>query len=117
MNRQKLFQKLEEGVFSLRRAIEENDGSTLKMLQTSARQGLKSVKDTFAQNEKSQKAVAEIKKHLEDFEQAVKNGDRKLSAKFLAAAEKKIEKYKGTCCKDEHGGETPPKGIDGPPSE
>ncbi|CAK7057330.1 MAG: hypothetical protein DELT_01291 [Desulfovibrio sp.] len=109
MNKQTLLAKLEDGVTSLRQMLEENDGSTLKTLKSSAKQGFESMKDAFTQNEKAQKAVADIKKHMEDFEQAVKNGDKDLSAKILDAAEKKIKEYKEKYCKDEE-----PKQVESP---
>jgi len=94
MDKQALIRKLDEGVTFLRDVIQDNDGSTLKALAASAKQGFDGLKNAFEHNEKAQKAVAEIKQHMEEMEEAIKKGDKKLSAKLLAAAEKKIQKYK-----------------------
>ena len=94
MDKKKFIEVLEDSVSSIRGILQENEGSTLKAIATSANQGFKTLKTAFKQNEKAQSAVAEIKKHLEEVEKAVEKGDKKLSAKLLAAAEKKIKKYK-----------------------
>lgn len=117
MNTEKLLGKLEDGIASLRQAIDENDGSALKTLKTSAKQGFENVKDAFIQNEKAQKAVTDIKKHIDDLEEAVKNGDRELSAKVLSAAEKKIKEYKEKYCrKQDEGKKDLPKQIEESPN-
>lgn len=116
MNTDKLLGKLEDGIASLRQAIEENDGSALKTLKTSAKQGFENVKEAFTQNEKAQKAVADIKKHVDDLEEAVKKGDKELSSKVLNAAEKKIKEYKEKyCCKQDEPKKETPKQIEEPP--
>jgi hypothetical protein len=94
MDKKTLLKKLDDGVSSLRGILQENDGSTLKAIAASANQGFKSLKEAFEHSEKAQKAMAEIKKQCADLEEAVKKGDKKLSAKLLAVAERKILKYK-----------------------
>lgn len=116
MSAGKLLDKLEGGIASLRQTLEENDGSTLKTLKTSAIQGFESVKDAFSQNEKAQSVVNDIRKHLDDLEEAVKKGDRELSDKFLGAAERKLKEYKEKhCFKQDGTKKEPPKQIDEPP--
>lgn len=100
MDKKSILQALDEGVGSLRGLLAENDGSTLKTIATSTKQGFNSLKAAFKENENAQKAMAEIKKHLDDLEDSVKKGDKKLSAKFLAAAEKKIRQCKKKYEKD-----------------
>ncbi|MCC8193202.1 MAG: hypothetical protein LIP28_00945 [Deltaproteobacteria bacterium] len=94
MDKKDFIKKLDDGVSSLRDVLRENDGSTLKAIASSANQGFRMLKSAFAQNEKAQKAMSEIKKQFDEVEKAVKKGDRKLSAKLLAAVEKKIKSYK-----------------------
>lgn len=118
MSTGKLLEKLEGGIASLRQSLEENEGSTLKTLKTSAMQGIENVKDAFSQNEKAQNVVNDIRKHIDDLEEAVKKEDRKLSDKLLSAAEKKLKEYKEKhCCKQEDTKQEPPKQITGPPAE
>ena len=94
MDKKTLLNKLDDGVSSLRGILQKNDGSTLKAIATSANQGFKSLKEAFEHSEKAQKAMAEIKKQCTDLEEAIKKGDKKLSSKLLAAAERSILKYK-----------------------
>lgn len=94
MDKESIMRKLDEGVGALRGLLAENEGSTLKTIASSAKQGFDSLKATFKENEQVQKAVVEIKAHLDELEKSIKAGDKKLSAKLLGAAEKKIKKYK-----------------------
>ena len=94
MNKETLIKKLEDGVTSLRDVLDKHDGSTLQAIGASAKQGFDSLKSAFDQNETAQKAVSEIKKHVDDLETAIRSGDKELSGKLLSAAEKKIQEYK-----------------------
>lgn len=94
MDKESIIRKLDEGVDALRGLLAENEGSTLKTIASSAKQSFNSLKATFKENEKAQTAIAEIKTHLDELEKSIKAGDKKLSAKLLTAAEKKIRKYR-----------------------
>lgn len=93
MDKKTLFRKLDEGVSALRNLLAENEGSTLKTIVSSAKQGVADLKSALDGNEKAQKAIAEIKAHVEELEESIKAGDKKLSAKILAAAETKLKQY------------------------
>ena len=101
MDKKTLVTKLDDGISTLREILQENDGSSIKALTASAGQGFRTLKTAFAQNEKAQRAVAEIKKQLDGLEEAIKKGDKRLSAKLLVAAEKKIQKYKAKFAEQE----------------
>lgn len=94
MDKKTLIRKLDDGIASLRGLLGENEGSALKTIASSAKQGLDSLKEAFEHNEKAQKAVDGIKKQCQELEEAITKGDKKLSAKLLSTAEKKLSAYK-----------------------
>ncbi len=111
MDKHSLLRKLDEGVSSFRGLLAENDGSTLKAIAASAKQGFDSLKAAFDQNEKAQKAMAEIKKQMQDLEKSIRAGDKKLSATILATVEKKIRQYKEKYAEDKPAATAPEKSI------
>lgn len=94
MNKETLVRKMEEGVTSVRDLLNENDGSTIQAINKTVKQGFKSLKVGFTENERAQAAMAELKSKFEELEEAVISGDKKLSGKILAAVEKRINKFK-----------------------
>lgn len=92
----KFLNKLEGMLGSVREAINENDGSTLQTISNSIKSGYENVKDTVTSNEKTQRIWEDIKGLGDDFAQAVKKGDKKLSSKTLDALEKRIKDYKSS---------------------
>ena len=94
MNKETLVRKMEEGVSSVRDLLKQNDGSTIQTISNSVKHGFDSLKTTFTQNERAQKAVTEIRAKFDDLEEAVISGDKELSDKLLKTVEKKIKEYK-----------------------
>lgn len=94
MKKEDLLAKLEEGAATLRAAVEQHDGSSLKTITETVKHGFESVKDHFGQSETAQKALTEMKKHYDDLGDAVGKGDRKLTAKILGVIESKIAECK-----------------------
>lgn len=94
MKKEELLAKLEEGTASLRAVVEQHDGSAIKAVAETVRQGFDSVKSHFERSETAQKAFAEVKKHYDELGDAVEKGDKKLTAKLLASIEDKIAEYR-----------------------
>lgn len=101
MDRLTLIRKLEEGIASMREQLDQNDGSALAALAGGVKTGFQrlqngfdSLKADIMDNEKAQKTLDSFKGHMDDFEKAVKEGDKKLSAKLLALMEKAVSDLK-----------------------
>ena len=94
MKKEELLAKLEEGATTLRMVIEQYDGSTIKAVTETVRQRFDTVKGYLEQNETAQKTLSEAKKHYDELGVAVEKGDKELTAKLLAAIERKIMQCK-----------------------
>lgn len=101
MDKEKLVKKLEDGVSALREQLEKNEGSALAAVASNARAGFESLRSGFEslkteimEKEAAKKAAESIKGHLEDLENAVKKGDKKMSAKAVELMEKAIKELK-----------------------
>ena len=95
MKKETVIAKLEEGTAALRAVIEQHDGSTIKAITDTIKQGVESMRGAFAQNETAQKAFGEMRKHYDELSGAVEKGDKELTDKLLTAIENKIAEYKG----------------------
>lgn len=94
MNKDVLIAKLEEGTSTLRTVLRQHDGSTIKVLSETIRQGVDNLKTAFSQNETAQKAITEMKKYYDELGTAVERGDKELTDKLLTSIEKKLAEYK-----------------------
>lgn len=109
-----ILNKIDGMVSSMRKALDENDGSTLKTISSSVKSGYDSVMDSFNKSEKAQTLWEDVKKLSDDFFMAVQDGDKKLSAKTLGALENKIKEYRAEKEKEED--EEQPEDKDEPKS-
>lgn len=94
MNKSDLIDKMEEYIQSYREELDKNQGSTLSALASGAKAGLESIKESIMANERSKAVVDKISGYADKFEQAVKDGDRKLSAGLLEKMEKTVQDWK-----------------------
>ena len=101
MKKSELVDKIENIILSARDELSKNEGSTLQTLTNSIKSGYESVKASLDNSDKAQKVMGGVKQSMEELAQAVKAGDRKLSAKALDALEKKIREYKEKHAKDQ----------------
>lgn len=94
MDKAALIQKMEECVSSLREQLDKNEGSTITTIINSAKLGFESLKATIMGNETAKNALESFKSHVGDFEKALKEGDKSLSAKALETMENAIQDLK-----------------------
>lgn len=94
MSKDAIIKKLEDTIASMREALAKNEGSTIQTLTSGAKSVFGSVKNSVLRNETTQKVVTESKKYLNDFENTVKSGDKKLSASLLDKAQKFLEGHR-----------------------
>lgn len=101
MDKTVIIQKLEQGVSSLREHLEKSEGSTISAVSEgaksafdSARDGFESLKTSIMGNETAKKALENVKQYLDDLEKAVKEGDKKMSAKAMDVLEKAVKDLK-----------------------
>lgn len=94
MDKNTLFQKLEDGIAAFREALEKHDGSTLKTLSDRVKNGVDAAKASFQQNERTQTWLEQIKKQLAALETSIMAGDKKLSASILDKAESLLKEYR-----------------------
>lgn len=101
MDKATIIEKLEQGVASLREHLQKSEGSTLSAVAEgaksgfeSARAGFESLKTGIMENETARKALENVKEHLDDLEKAIKEGDKKMSAKAMDFLEKSVKDLK-----------------------
>lgn len=104
MDKSTLLSKVEESIRSYKEQLEKNEGSTLATVASGAKTGFESawaglekLKDGFMENETAQKTLENIKEHLGKLEDAIKEGDKKVSAMAVEKVEELLkecrEKY------------------------
>lgn len=94
MDKATLIQKMEEYVQSYREQLEKNDGSSLSALANNAMAAFENVKDAIMGNETARKGLDKFKESMDAFEKAVRDGDKKLSAKAVTKMEETIRDMK-----------------------
>ena len=102
MNKIDLVRKMEEYVGAYRQQLDKYEGSSLSMLSNQAKNGIKALKSTVKNNEQAGKALESLREYMDKFEQAVKSGDRKVSAKAVEMMEKTLRNLKEKTGKDDH---------------
>lgn len=94
MDKNALLSKVEEYVQAYRNELAKNDGSSLSTLAANATSFFEGLKDSLTHNEKAQKGMEAIKEHMTTFEKAIKEGDKKLSAKMMNMMEDALQELK-----------------------
>ena len=101
MDKTALIRKMEEFVKSYREQLHEHEGSTLTAVSTNAKRLFEGARKTLAdarqaimENEKAQSGLESLKEYMEKLEDAVKRGDKKMSAKTLEMMEEALHKFK-----------------------
>ena len=90
MNKNDLLVKMEKYVQTYRAQLEKNDGLTMSVLSSQASIGLKAITNAVKSNEHTAKALQTLREGMDKLEEAVKKGDRKVSAKALDLMEKAL---------------------------
>ncbi len=101
MDKESLIQKLEERLEILRTQLDKHDGSALSAMAEglrtgfeSAKRGLENLKGAIMAQDAARKTLDSLKEHMDTLERAVKEGDKKMSAKLLDMMEKTIRDLK-----------------------
>lgn len=104
-----LIRKMEDLLAAYREETEKHEGSTLSTVGKNAKAGLEKVKAGIKGNATAQKAFEKFGAAMETFEEALKKGDRRVTAGSLHMMEKFVKelKEKGKEGPDGKPGETP----------
>lgn len=94
MNKENVIKKMEEYIQDFREQLDKNDGSSLQVLATNTRLGLDRLKETVMDNDRARSGLQNIRECMEKFENAVKKGDRQMSAKALFLMEEAVQELK-----------------------
>jgi hypothetical protein len=101
MDKTTILQKIEESIQSYKEQLGKHEGSTLSAMATgakagfeSAMTGLEQLKNSVMGNEKAQKTVENIKEHMGKLEAAIKEGDKKVSARAVEKMENLLKEYR-----------------------
>ena len=94
MNRSQLVSKLEDTVRTLKEQLDKNDGSGLSAMAVGAKAGFDSLKGMIASNEKARIALDSAKIQALKLEEAIRKGDKKVSARAVDMMEKAVRDLK-----------------------
>lgn len=94
MNKTDLFKKLEDAINSFKQEVEKNDGSTLSTIGNTISSGIDSLVGAISSNSKAQKVVDKFNKHMNELEEAIIKGDKKISATAISAIQKGMQELK-----------------------
>lgn len=94
MNKLDLVQKLEDAINSFKQEVDKNEGSTLTTIANTISSGFDSLMDSISSNKKAQKMGDALRKHLNDLEDAIIQGDKKISATAMSAMQKGVQELK-----------------------
>ena len=94
MDRDTVIKKLEEYAQDFREQLQKNDDSSLQVLASNTRQGVEWLQQTIMNNDRAKSGLQTVKECVEKFENAVKKGDRQMSAKALFLIEEAVQELK-----------------------
>jgi len=94
MDKKTLIGKLESTVGTLKEQLDKNDGSALSAMAEGARTGFDSLRGSIMGNEKARNALDSAKTQLGKLEDAIRAGDKKVSAKAVAMMENALRDLK-----------------------
>lgn len=92
--KQHLVEKMDEIVRSLREQLEKNEGCTLCVIASSAIMGYETLKATVTGNDTTKELMEKFQAGVDDFQTALKDGDRKISSGILQRLEKLVAELK-----------------------
>jgi len=94
MDTDNIVQNMEEYVQSFRSLFEKRRLSELAPKVEQAKMALGNLKALVLDNTTVRSAVQNMQEHVEDFEQAVKKGDKELTAKALILMEEAVQELR-----------------------
>ena len=94
MNKSQIITRLEDTVRTLKEQLDKNDGSGLSAMAVGAKAGFDNLKSMIASNEKARLALDSAKIQALKLEEAIREGDKKLSAKTVVMMEKAVRELK-----------------------
>ena len=94
MDKSSILRKLDDYVREFREQLEKHDGSSMTAISSNAQAAFDRLKDSLKTNEHAKSALAGIREGMGKVEAALKQGDKKLSAKTLELMEKAIADLK-----------------------
>jgi len=94
MNKSDLIKKLEDAINSFKQEIERNEGSTLATIGSTLSSGIDSLVETLSNSKRAQIFSDKFNKHMNEFEDAIIKGDRKISTTAMSALQKGVRELK-----------------------
>ncbi|MCC8194165.1 MAG: hypothetical protein LIP28_05930 [Deltaproteobacteria bacterium] len=94
MDREKVAQSMEEVVQSYRKQLAENDDSKMANLGNSMKMGFESLRGMVAGSESDKQSITMFKRYADNFEDALKDGNRAGASRALDDLEKSIQAFR-----------------------
>lgn len=94
MEKTHLIKMMEEIIQSYEEHLNKNEGSTLSAIASSAKMTFEGLKASLSGNETLKSSIKTFKEYMEKLEEALKNGDRQLSANVLDLMKQAVQKLK-----------------------
>lgn len=94
MNKTDLIKKLEDAINSFKQEVEKNEGSTLATIGNTISSGIDSLVEALSSSKKAQILSEKFNKHMNELEDAIIRGDKKISATAMSALQKGVQEIK-----------------------
>lgn len=94
MDKTAIIEKLEQTVGTLKEQLDKNDGSSLSAMAEGAKAGFESLRGAIMGNEKARSALDSARTQMNKLEEAIREGDKKVSAKAVSMMENALHDLK-----------------------
>lgn len=95
-SREKYIERMEEVVLSLREQLAKNEGSILSNIGNSTKMGFESMKTSLSGDDHAKAMLDRFKDGMDEFEDAIKDGNRQIAGRALDKMERIIQDVKVT---------------------